>query len=318
MAILDRKDPRLFVVVGPCSIHDPVAGLDYAAPPAAAGRRGAPTPSCWSCASTSRSRAPPPGGRASSTTRTWTTRSTSRRAWSAARRFLLDVNELGLPAAPRRSTRIAPQYYGDLVAWTAIGARTAESQTHREMASGPVHAGRLQERHRRRAGGGGQRHPLGVAARTASWASTTQGHVRHRPHPRQPLRPPGAARRRRAAPTTTRSPSRWPSRRWPRPSCRATSWWTARTPTRCKKPELQPLVMQRRGAPDPRGQPLASSASWWRASSRPATSPSRPICRSCSTAARSPTPASTGPPPRQMLRDAHAVLKTVLPGRDRG
>jgi 3-deoxy-7-phosphoheptulonate synthase len=53
-----------------------------------------------------------------------------------ARRFLLDVNELGLAAGTEALDPIAPQYYGDLIAWTAIGARTSESQTHREMSSG--------------------------------------------------------------------------------------------------------------------------------------------------------------------------------------
>jgi 3-deoxy-7-phosphoheptulonate synthase len=53
-----------------------------------------------------------------------------------ARRFLLDVNELGLPAGTEALDPNAPQYYGDLVSWTAIGARTSESQTHREMSSG--------------------------------------------------------------------------------------------------------------------------------------------------------------------------------------
>jgi 3-deoxy-7-phosphoheptulonate synthase len=53
-----------------------------------------------------------------------------------ARRFLLDVSELGLPAGTEALDPIAPQYYGDLVSWTAIGARTSESQTHREMSSG--------------------------------------------------------------------------------------------------------------------------------------------------------------------------------------
>jgi 3-deoxy-7-phosphoheptulonate synthase len=46
------------------------------------------------------------------------------------------VNELGLPAGTEALDPIAPQYYGDLIAWTAIGARTSESQTHREMSSG--------------------------------------------------------------------------------------------------------------------------------------------------------------------------------------
>jgi len=53
-----------------------------------------------------------------------------------ARRFLLDVNEIGVPTGTEALDPIAPQYYGDLIAWTAIGARTSESQTHREMASG--------------------------------------------------------------------------------------------------------------------------------------------------------------------------------------
>src|SRR3712207_7844410 len=53
-----------------------------------------------------------------------------------ARRFLLDVCELGLPTATEALDPITPQYLGDLISWTAIGARTTESQTHREMASG--------------------------------------------------------------------------------------------------------------------------------------------------------------------------------------
>jgi 3-deoxy-7-phosphoheptulonate synthase len=53
-----------------------------------------------------------------------------------ARRFLLDVNELGLPCGTEALVPIAPHYRGDLVAWTAIGARTSESQTHRSLASG--------------------------------------------------------------------------------------------------------------------------------------------------------------------------------------
>jgi 3-deoxy-7-phosphoheptulonate synthase len=53
-----------------------------------------------------------------------------------AREFLLEINRLGLPAATEALDPIAPQYIGDLIAWTAIGARTSESQTHREMSSG--------------------------------------------------------------------------------------------------------------------------------------------------------------------------------------
>jgi 3-deoxy-7-phosphoheptulonate synthase len=53
-----------------------------------------------------------------------------------ARRFLLSVTEIGLPTATEALDPITPQYLGDLISWTAIGARTSESQTHREMASG--------------------------------------------------------------------------------------------------------------------------------------------------------------------------------------
>ena len=53
-----------------------------------------------------------------------------------ARQFLLEVAEIGLPAGTEALDPISPQYLGDLIAWTAIGARTTESQTHREMSSG--------------------------------------------------------------------------------------------------------------------------------------------------------------------------------------
>jgi 3-deoxy-7-phosphoheptulonate synthase len=134
-AILDGRDPRLFVVVGPCSIHDPVAGLDYA-------RR-------------LRRLADEVSGTMILVMRVYFEKPRTSLGWKGfindpfmddsfridvgmerARRFLLDVNEIGLPAGTEALDPIAPQYYGDLVAWTAIGARTSESQTHREMSSG--------------------------------------------------------------------------------------------------------------------------------------------------------------------------------------
>jgi len=134
-AILDGRDPRLFVVVGPCSIHDPVAGLDYA-------RR-------------LRALADELAGSLVLVMRVYFEKPRTSVGWKGfindprmddsfridegmqrARRFLLDVAELGLPAGTEALDPIAPQYYGDLVAWTAIGARTSESQTHREMSSG--------------------------------------------------------------------------------------------------------------------------------------------------------------------------------------
>ncbi len=134
-AILTGKDPRLFVVVGPCSIHDPVAGLDYA-------RR-------------LRRLADELAGAFLVVMRVYFEKPRTSVGWKGfindpfmddsfridvgmekARRFLLDVSEIGLPAGTEALDPIAPQYYGDLVAWTAIGARTSESQTHREMSSG--------------------------------------------------------------------------------------------------------------------------------------------------------------------------------------
>jgi 3-deoxy-7-phosphoheptulonate synthase len=133
--ILDGVDPRLFVVVGPCSIHDPVAGLDYA-------RR-------------LKRLADELADVFQVVMRVYFEKPRTSLGWKGfindpfmddsfridvgmekARRFLLDVNELGLPAGTEALDPIAPQYYGDLVAWTAIGARTSESQTHREMSSG--------------------------------------------------------------------------------------------------------------------------------------------------------------------------------------
>jgi 3-deoxy-7-phosphoheptulonate synthase len=134
-AILDGRDRRLFVVVGPCSIHDPVAGLDYARRLKALADEVSDTLLL--------------------VMRVYFEKPRTSLGWKGfindphmddtfrvdegmerARRFLLDVADLGLPAGTEALDPIAPQYYGDLVSWTAIGARTSESQTHREMSSG--------------------------------------------------------------------------------------------------------------------------------------------------------------------------------------
>jgi 3-deoxy-7-phosphoheptulonate synthase len=134
-AILDGTDPRLFLVVGPCSIHDPVAGLDYARRLA---RLAAEVKDVVYVVM-----------------RVYFEKPRTALGWKGfindpfmddsfridvgmekARRFLLDVNELGVPAGTEALDPIAPQYYGDLITWTAIGARTSESQTHRELSSG--------------------------------------------------------------------------------------------------------------------------------------------------------------------------------------
>ena len=133
--ILDRKDNRLFVVVGPCSIHDPVAGLDYARRLKALSEEVSETLVL--------------------VMRVYFEKPRTSTGWKGyindpymddsfridegmakARKFLLDVCEVGLPTGTEALDPIAPQYYGDLISWTAIGARTSESQTHREMASG--------------------------------------------------------------------------------------------------------------------------------------------------------------------------------------
>ncbi|MDQ7989134.1 MAG: 3-deoxy-7-phosphoheptulonate synthase [Candidatus Dactylopiibacterium sp.] len=134
-AILDRKDPRPMVIVGPCSIHDPVAGLDYARRLKALADEVADTFYVVMRVYFEKPR----------TTVGWKGfindpyMDDSFRIEEGMRRgrqFLLDVVALGLPAASETLDPIAPQYYGDLLAWAAIGARTTESQTHREIASG--------------------------------------------------------------------------------------------------------------------------------------------------------------------------------------
>lgn len=135
MRILDRQDQRLFVVVGPCSIHDPVAGLDYARRLKQLADEVADTLQLVMRVYFEKPR----------TSVGWKGYINDPRlddsfhveeGMQRAREFLLQVNELGIPAGTEALDPIAPQYLGDLVSWTAIGARTAESQTHREMSSG--------------------------------------------------------------------------------------------------------------------------------------------------------------------------------------
>jgi len=133
--VLAGLDDRLVVVVGPCSIHDPVAALDYAQrlkaikdeliddlvivmrvyfekPRTTVGWKGLINdPDLDSSFNINK-------------------------GLRIARRLLLDVNEAGVPAATEYLDLITPQYVSDLIAWGAIGARTTESQGHRELASG--------------------------------------------------------------------------------------------------------------------------------------------------------------------------------------
>jgi 3-deoxy-7-phosphoheptulonate synthase len=133
--ILDRQDSRLFLVVGPCSIHDPVAGIEYAQRLKKLAEAVADTLVLVMRVYFEKPR----------TSTGWKGYINDPRmddtfhieeGLQKARAFLLAVNELGVPAATEALDPIAPQYLGDLIAWTAIGARTSESQTHREMSSG--------------------------------------------------------------------------------------------------------------------------------------------------------------------------------------
>ncbi|MET3924675.1 3-deoxy-7-phosphoheptulonate synthase [Devosia sp. 2618] len=133
--ILAGSDDRLAVVVGPCSIHDPIAAIDYA-------KRLAPLREKL-------------GDRLEIIMRVYFEKPRTTVGWKGlindpnldgsfaideglhtARALLLDINNLGLPAACEFLDMTTPQYIADLVSWAAIGARTTESQIHRELASG--------------------------------------------------------------------------------------------------------------------------------------------------------------------------------------
>jgi 3-deoxy-7-phosphoheptulonate synthase len=133
--ILDGSDTRIFIVVGPCSIHDPVSGIDYARRLKRLADEVATTTVLVMRVYFEKPR----------TSTGWKGYINDPRmddsfrineGMQKAREFLLAVNELGLPAGTEALDPIGPQYLGDLIAWTAIGARTSESQTHREMSSG--------------------------------------------------------------------------------------------------------------------------------------------------------------------------------------
>ena len=133
--ILHGHDDRLVVVIGPCSIHDPVAAMDYA-------RRLRPLRDTL-------------GDALEIVMRVYFEKPRTTVGWKGlindpdldgsfdinkglhlGRALLRDINALGLPAGCEYLDTICPQYISDLVAWGAIGARTTESQVHREMASG--------------------------------------------------------------------------------------------------------------------------------------------------------------------------------------
>ena len=134
-AILERRDTRRFVVVGPCSIHDPAAALDYA--------------------ERLRRLADEVSDTLLLVMRVYFEKPRTSVGWKGfvndpgmddsfrideglvrARELLMRLAEMGLPTGSEALDPICPQYLSELISWYAIGARTTESQTHREMASG--------------------------------------------------------------------------------------------------------------------------------------------------------------------------------------
>ena len=133
--ILHGKDNRLLVIIGPCSIHDPKAALEYA-------QRLLPLRQKYE-------------KELLIVMRAYFEKPRTTVGWKGlindphlngthdinfglrqARKLLLELNNLGMPASTEFLDMITPQYYADLIAWGAIGARTTESQIHRELASG--------------------------------------------------------------------------------------------------------------------------------------------------------------------------------------
>ena len=133
--IMRGQDDRLLVVIGPCSIHDPAAALDYARRLQAVREQYQDTLEI--------------------VMRVYFEKPRTTVGWKGlindpyldesyrideglriARQLLIEINRLGVPAGSEFLDVISPQYIGDLISWGAIGARTTESQTHREMASG--------------------------------------------------------------------------------------------------------------------------------------------------------------------------------------
>ena len=133
--ILNGNDPRLLVVCGPCSVHDPDSALEYA-------ERFSQLRQQVS-------------DRLELVMRVYFEKPRTTTGWKGlindpdlngsfhmdkglrmARKLLLDINALGVPTATEVLEPFTPQYIGDLISWAAIGARTTESQTHRQMASG--------------------------------------------------------------------------------------------------------------------------------------------------------------------------------------
>eukprot|EP00658_Telonema_sp_P-2_P024051 TRINITY_DN19650_c0_g3_i2.p1 TRINITY_DN19650_c0_g3~~TRINITY_DN19650_c0_g3_i2.p1 ORF type:complete len:345 (-),score=88.15 TRINITY_DN19650_c0_g3_i2:169-1203(-) len=133
--VLERTDDRLIVICGPCSIHDTKAGLEYATKLRAECLKHAADLLIIMRVYFEKPR----------TTVGWKGLINDpnmdgtfniNQGLQTARQFLIDVNKLGIPCATEFLDTVSPQYCADLISWGAIGARTTESQLHRELASG--------------------------------------------------------------------------------------------------------------------------------------------------------------------------------------
>jgi 3-deoxy-7-phosphoheptulonate synthase len=133
--ILQQEDDRILVVIGPCSVHDPKAAVEYAARLKAVSEQLKDDLLIVMRVYFEKPR----------TTVGWKGLINDpdldgsfhiNRGLSLARELLLEINNLGVPAATEYLDLISPQYIADLISWGAIGARTTESQGHRELASG--------------------------------------------------------------------------------------------------------------------------------------------------------------------------------------
>jgi 3-deoxy-7-phosphoheptulonate synthase len=133
--ILNGRDDRLIVVIGPCSIHDPKAALEYAERLAAERARHADSLEIVMRVYFEKPRTTV-GWKGLINDPNMDNTFAINDGLRMARELLLHVNALGLPAGTEFLDTITPQYIADLVAWGAIGARTTESQVHRELASG--------------------------------------------------------------------------------------------------------------------------------------------------------------------------------------
>lgn len=133
--ILDRKDPRLFVVVGPCSIHDVDAAIEYANRLKVLAEEVKDTLYLVMRVYFEKPRTSV-GWKGLINDPYMDDTFKIEEGLSKGRKLLLDIATLGLPTSTEALDPISPQYMQDIIAWSAIGARTTESQTHREMSSG--------------------------------------------------------------------------------------------------------------------------------------------------------------------------------------